>query len=384
MYSPGAVEEYLYALNNALASNNLNTVVVCTNDFILDKYYPINFTLKKFFFLGKSGESKIEKGIKYLYSFLRFLMLIIVFRPTILHIQWFKVIQFELIFFKILKLFGVKIIYTAHDVHPFEYNDRILHLYKKLYQTPDLIIIHSEKSKQDIIRLLDVDEKKINTIRFGNYDFIADKFHFNEEESRKKIGLNNIDNVLLFFGSVRNYKGVEYLLAAFKRIKENNIVDNLKLIFAGGGNWKFFSIDQVNLEYIKNNQDIIADINYIYFYDKVPIYFSAADVLVLPYRNISMSAVLTLSYAYSKPVIATKVGGFPEYVQDGETGFLIEPENVDALVHSIKKAFDDKEKLRDMGRKARLFAEKEMDWNTIALKTIELYKTLKSTIKIGK
>ncbi|OGV09905.1 MAG: hypothetical protein A3J84_05695 [Ignavibacteria bacterium RIFOXYA2_FULL_37_17] len=70
-----------------------------------------------------------------------------------------------------------------------------------------------------------------------------------------------------------------------------------------------------------------------------------SDLVILPYRSATQSAVLNVSYSFLKPVVATKVGGLKEFVDDGETGFLVDPESVIALANGIKTFFDSKDKI---------------------------------------
>ncbi|OGU98200.1 MAG: hypothetical protein A2330_07795 [Ignavibacteria bacterium RIFOXYB2_FULL_36_7] len=79
--------------------------------------------------------------------------------------------------------------------------------------------------------------------------------------------------------------------------------------------------------------------------EEVGLFYGMSDLVILPYRSATQSAVLNVSYSFFKPVVATKVGGLKEFVDDGETGFLVEPESVKALANGIKTFFDSGDKI---------------------------------------
>lgn len=141
-------------------------------------------------------------------------------------------------------------------------------------------------------------------------------------EALKKLNLPEDKTYLLFFGFIRHYKGLDLLLEAMadERLKQQDI----RLIIAGeyyGDKESYEAIiaknqlqDRIHLftDFIPNNE--------------VPVYFSAADVVVLPYRSATNSGITQVAYFFEKPMIATNVGGLPEAIPDGETGLLCDPE----------------------------------------------------------
>ena len=90
--------------------------------------------------------------------------------------------------------------------------------------------------------------------------------------------------------------------------------------------------------------------------EKVALHFSAADVVVLPYVSATQSGIIQIAYGLNKPVISTRVGGIPEAVLDGQTGFLVEPENPDALADAILKFYQKRDEI-DFSRNIEKFKE---------------------------
>jgi glycosyltransferase involved in cell wall biosynthesis len=151
----------------------------------------------------------------------------------------------------------------------------------------------------------------------------------------KKLNLDPSFKYLLFFGFIRDYKGLDLLL---KAMDQNRLkTQNLKLIVAGefyGNQEKYETlIDQLNLrEKVILKSDFIAD-------EAVKYYFSAADLLVQPYKSATQSGIAQIAYHFELPMIVTNVGGLPEIVIDGESGYVVEPDPTE-IAKAIDRFFD--------------------------------------------
>jgi len=155
-----------------------------------------------------------------------------------------------------------------------------------------------------------------------------------KEDARKKLGLDPEKKTLLFFGLIREYKGLDILLEAFAKLN-----DDYQLVIAGepyGSFDKYDAIikrigcsDRVHLfpEYIRDSE--------------VPTYFAAADVCVLPYRSATQSGVSTISYHFEVPMIVTAVGGLKETIGDRGTGLVATDCTPEAILVEIERFFSD-------------------------------------------
>ena len=143
-----------------------------------------------------------------------------------------------------------------------------------------------------------------------------------QQEALQKLQLPAGKKYLLFFGFIRKYKGLDLLLEALAdpRLK----ADDVRLIIAGEyyGDKEFY--EQIIQE--KNLQDQVHLFTDFIPNNEVPLYFSAADVVVLPYRSATQSGITQVAYYFERPMIATRVGGLPEAVPEGKTGILCEPD----------------------------------------------------------
>jgi glycosyltransferase involved in cell wall biosynthesis len=152
---------------------------------------------------------------------------------------------------------------------------------------------------------------------------------------KKNFSINDDDKVILFFGYVRKYKGLDILIEALSLLK--NQYNNLKLLVAGEfyDDKKFYTdiIDKLNLQ----DRIILRD-EYIPN-EKVKDYFLVSDLVILPYRSATQSGILNLAYGFRKPVIVTKVGGLSEFVIDESTGLIVEEPKAELIAEAIAKYF---------------------------------------------
>jgi len=139
-------------------------------------------------------------------------------------------------------------------------------------------------------------------------------------EARAKLGLNPQGKYLLFFGFIRDYKGLDILLQAMTNEQIKN--ENIQLIVAG----EFYSNEEKYRKYIADHhlsKKVILHTEFIPNH-RVGTYFSACDVVVQPYKTATQSGVTQVAYQFEKPMIVTRVGGLPEIVLHNKTGFVCE------------------------------------------------------------
>jgi len=154
-------------------------------------------------------------------------------------------------------------------------------------------------------------------------------------DSRMQLTLPPGAPVLLFFGLVREYKGLRYLLEAMPAVQA--MLPDVRLLIAGEF-WEDKRPYLMQIERLEIAPSVLIVDRYISNED-LPTYFSAADVLVVPYIHVSQSAVVSLAFAFGMPIITTRIGGLPKVVMEGETGLLVDPGNAPDLAHAIIRYF---------------------------------------------
>lgn len=226
-----------------------------------------------------------------------------------------------------------KVICIADNILPHEKRpgDRI---FTKYFVRPvDGFVTMSEKVLDDLKKFA-----KNTPARFVPHP-LYDNFgtRISKEEARKKLKINEEDNVILFFGFIRKYKGLDILLDAFKILKASDKIQNLKLLIAG----EFYD-DEKNYETFLNDPAIKGGLilhTHFISNSEVKYYLGAADCVVQPYRNATQSGVTPLAYHFEIPMIVTNVGGLPSLVPDKKVGLIAEP-NAESIAEKIVEYFE--------------------------------------------
>jgi len=229
----------------------------------------------------------------------------------VVHIHWWTYVLFFPLFTLLLiaKFRGKRVSANVHNVlgHESGFLDR---LFTRIFlRNCDMLIAHSERNRLDLIEQHRIPSAKITLAKLGVYKHLVQ--YEDKYEARDSLSLPKSSFIILAFGNIRKYKGTEYLLEAFARARQSSI--NLHLVIAGKPwiDWTPYQqiIDRLNLnEYITLRLEYIDSKN-------IPLYFSAADILVLPYVNFSsQSGIGLVGLGYSIPTIVTDVGGLPELV----------------------------------------------------------------------
>lgn len=152
--------------------------------------------------------------------------------------------------------------------------------------------------------------------------------------ARERLGIT-ANRVILFFGYIRKYKGLHVLLDAMSLLKGADI--HLMAVGECYDDEQVYH-EQVNALHLKDSVTLITD--YVPN-DRVGLYFSATDAVVLPYLSATQSGIAQIAYNFDRPVIASRVGGLAEVVVDGKTGLLLPPGDVPALAQTIRRFFEE-------------------------------------------
>ena len=156
------------------------------------------------------------------------------------------------------------------------------------------------------------------------------------DEACRCLNLPEDKRYLLFFGLIRDYKGLDLMLDAYANLCQRGLTGDKKLIVAG----EFYTDKKKYIQQMERlgiGDEVLWHDRFISD-EEVKYYFSAADVLVQPYRSATQSGVTQIAYQFELPMIVTNVGGLAEIVPDGQTGFVVEPE-ASSIAHAIEKIY---------------------------------------------
>jgi len=175
--------------------------------------------------------------------------------------------------------------------------------------------------------------KKVYRSELPVYDCYQQNDELDFKKTKEELGFNKDSIVLLFFGYVRKYKGLDILIEAIPEILSE--IPEARLLIVG----EFYDKPDTYLEQIKNLgiEDKVKVVNEFVPNEEVAKYYEVSDVVILPYRSATQSGILNVAYGFNKPVIVTDVGGLAEFVDEGTTGFVVKPDSPDAIVEGVKK-----------------------------------------------
>ena len=182
--------------------------------------------------------------------------------------------------------------------------------------------------------------KKVYRSELPIYDCYKSIEESNLQMIRNQLGFKNDAIVLLFFGYVRKYKGLDILIEAFPKILQEH--PSARLLVVG----EFYDDPKEYLELIKKLyiEDKVKVINQFVPNEDVAKYYQVSDVVILPYRSATQSGILNVAYGFNKPVLSTDVGGLAEFVDEGKTGFVVKPNSPEAIVEGVDKFINSKDK----------------------------------------
>jgi D-inositol-3-phosphate glycosyltransferase len=304
-------------------------------------------------------------------------------RAKIFHILWNNRFAFldRVVLMLYYRLLGKRVVMTAHNVNAGK-RDGNDSFYNRLtlriqYLLCDHLFVHTDLMKREMIADFSIVPDRISVIPFGLND-TTPKTDLTTADARRRLGLGSNEKVLLFFGQIAPYKGLEYLIEALTALKSRG--QSYRLVIAGRiklGRDGYGSDMRSAIQSNALGGNVIEHIRFIPDED-VEIYFKAADVVAIPYTHIFQSGVPFLAYSFGLPVLATDVGSLRDDIVEGETGFLCPPRNAAALAVTIERYFSS-DLYRELPvRRARIrqFAAERHSWATVGQLTEAVYTRL--------
>jgi len=219
-------------------------------------------------------------------------------------------------------------LFLCHNIFPHERFPLDRWLVKKVLKKGDYFLVHSAMDEQDLLSI--IENPIYKKIVHPTYNVFKMQ-NLTKAEAREQLHILEDEKVLLFFGFVRSYKGLKHLLRALPQICER--IEHIRLLIVGEfGSDKQSYMDLIENCCVKGNISLFDD----YIPDcEVEKFFAACDLVVLPYESATQSGIVQIAYGFGKGVIVTRVGGLPEVVESGETGYIIEPENPGQITEAV-------------------------------------------------
>ena len=226
---------------------------------------------------------------------------------------------------------NIKLLAVCHNIIPHEKRPGDVILSKFFLKKMDYFVLLSEQVKKDLETIIKHAKSKVLPLPI--FSIFGESV--SKENARDKLKLNTA-KIILFFGLIRDYKGLDTLIEALSIVRQKM---DITLVVAG----EFYSDEQKYISLIRKfnlQTSIILKKEFIPTTD-VKYYFSAADAVVLPYKSATQSGIVQVAVNFEKPVIATNVGGLGEVIQDGKAGFIVEKENPKAFAKALIRFYEE-------------------------------------------
>ncbi len=249
-------------------------------------------------------------------------------KPELIILQWWHP-YFAPCFWSICKLLRrEKILFVCHNVFPHERFplDRLLTKW-----TLGCGRYFITQSKMDARDLLSVKHDAVYRVTpHPTYGMFC-RQGMSMQKAREQLQIDQGQRVLLFFGFVRKYKGLQYLLEAMKLLKERDFKVQLWVVGDFGEDKEEY-VEQIRAFEIGDQVQMVE--GYVPD-DEVEKYFAASDLVVLPYLSATQSGIVQIAFGFEKPVLVTEVGGLPDVVTNGKTGYVVEPRSAEMIAEAI-------------------------------------------------
>jgi glycosyltransferase involved in cell wall biosynthesis len=375
---------YAFGLAMALISENVLLDVIGSDEVdSSEMHITPNLT-----FLNLQGGARNKNGFtnklfRLVIFYVRLVRYAATARPKIFHILWNNKIALldRTLLMIYYKLLGKKIAFTAHNVNAGrrDGNDSVLNRasLKIQYSLADHIFVHTEKMKSELLEEHVNCRKAVTVIPFGINNAVP-RTQLTPAEAKQRLGIGRGERTILFFGAIRPYKGVEYLVAAFQRVAKKN--ENYRLIIAGEPKKEskpYLRQIQETIAMCPSREKVIQKIEFVPD-SETELYFKAADVLVLPYAEVFQSGVLVLAYSFGLPVIASDVGSFRDDIVPGKTGYICRSCEPIDLAKTIEEYFQSElfENLPTRRQEIQEFANQRYSWKAVGRVTRDVYAAL--------
>ncbi len=341
--------EYCVRLASALAGH-AEVLLVAPERMIRPNLGKLNDAVRLFSFRNP----RLRQPYKQFMTIRRLFREIHEFKPDVIHYQgthlWFDLA------FPFLRRYPL--VFTIHDFkpHPGDHLSQKTPLWIEMFarRQADELIVHSRQLRDLVVREI-----------LGRSDRISIIPHIQIGAESGPSEVREEQNLILFFGRIWEYKGLEYLIRAEPLISSR--VPDVRILIAGQGeDFSRYARMMTHPERFIVHNEYIPE-------EQAAEYFRRASVVVLPYIEASQSGVIPFAYSAAKPVVATSVGGLPEMVEHGRTGYIVAPRNEMQLAEAITRLLLDRRLRQQMGASGKGKIEAECSPAVIARKTMDVY-----------
>jgi glycosyltransferase involved in cell wall biosynthesis len=398
----GGLIHYSYQLCTALADEGADVTLVTGKEYEL-AYLPHNFRVNNLLDLWNLFDSQViqninanawqriwykvrwtvrrgQRAVRLILAWIKLTRYLSELKPDI--VQFSKInFPFEAFFLAQMRRKGLLLTQICHEFELRENQEGplsslILRAYADIYKNFSAMFFHAKENREKFLSLFPfVQRERTYIIPHGNSSWLLKYFPQapNWEAIRDRYGLKPGQPVILFFGLLAPSKGIEDLIDAFALVRQSC---DAKLLIAGYPT-KHIDIDELkqHIAQLYVTEHVVFDLRYIPL-EEVGALMRLATVAVYPYRSSTQSGALQVAYTFGRPVIATTVGGLPEAVEHGRSGFLVPVCSPPELANNILKLVTNPELTKVIGEYARHLSGTRFSWKSVARQITEIYNQI--------
>lgn len=380
----GGMIHYAYQLCRALAASGADVTLITATNYELDAL-EAPFRVEKTIELWDpkpSGEistswwrvlgrklRRVTRAVRYYREWFRQIDRVRELKPDVVLIGDIR-FPFDLFPLTFLRRAAKRVADICHNVHPFASagtfdRSRVQRFfYRRIYKLFDAVFVHYERNRAEFLESFGVDRSRVGVIVHGNEDIFRELRTpgVTAATLRKRIGIGD-EPVVLFFGTLSRYKGVDVLLDAFPRVHRET---GARLVLAG---FPFHDFD-LAAHKARAGEGVTWVPEYIDSGD-VAAWMELASVIVFPYRDIYQSGAVHVAQTFGVPTIASAVGAFQDVIQQESSGLLVPPQDADALADALLRLLRDPALAARLGTRMREDGQGPFAWSTIAGRIME-------------
>ena len=292
-------------------------------------------------------------------------------RGSVLHAQWWSHVlaPVYLVVMGLARLRGRRVVLTLHNVLPHEEAPWRRWLFQSVFRFAHQFIVHSERNAQVLIEQYPRAVGRVTVVPMGIHTVTSGQ-KLSRQEARERLELSADRRVILAFGNIRPYKGLDVLLRALRRVVD---AGREATLLVAGQPWNSFERYQNLIDELDLTAHVRLRLEYLPE-SEVEACFAAADLAVFPYTHFdAQSAAATLALSSGVPLVVSDVGGLPDLVGDARA--VVPANDPEALAQTLRAVLDDEALLAKLAADAKRRAA-ELDWGVIAQRTVEVYRAI--------
>lgn len=379
----GGMIHYVFQLCRAMAEAGADVTLITSTQFELASL-PRNFDVQPTIELWdpKTNDAgpilrrlrRVFRAFRYYAQWLRVIRLVGALKPDVVQVGDVP-FPLDLLPLRLLRRKAPLFADICHNVNPFDVAGGFgrsrwkRFFYRRIYRLFDVVFVHFDRNAAEFAKSFQ--SRRTVVVKHGNEGLFQELRSpaVDAAALRKRLGIGN-EPVVLFFGTLSRYKGVDVLLAAFPRIHRET---GARLVLAG---YPFHDFD------VPAHQEQARRIGVGDFVTFVPEYVASeeiaawmelADVIVFPYRDIYQSGAIHVAQTFGVPTVASAVGAMQDVVETGVSGLLVPPENADALAEAVVRLLKDRELAARLGERFAADARGPYSWRANAETILEAY-----------